>query len=166
MEATEAIRGETPVTWVPPEKLHITLQFLGEADTARAGSLGDALDAAVRGARPFEILLSGGGAFPDLQHPRVLWIGVERHPALELLANDVARAMARFGFEPELRPFHPHITVGRAAKDAPAGALSAVAGELAATDYASVIPVERVDLMESMPGGAYRTARRVTLGGG
>lgn len=166
-EATAALRtGDAPVKWVEAPKLHVTIQFLGAVEDAKASAIGDALEAAVRDVKPFEVLISGGGAFPDAQRPRVLWIGVEKHPALELLANDVARALAPLGFEPELRPFQPHVTIGRTAKDAAPAAVRDVAEELGTIDYASVVPVESVDLMESMPGRDYRALRRAALGGG
>jgi 2'-5' RNA ligase len=155
-----------PVKWVEAARLHITLQFLGSVDDAQAEPIGDALAAAVAGLKTFDVTVGGGGAFPDLAHPRVLWIGVERHPALELLANDVARVLGRFGFEPELRPFQPHVTVGRAQKDAGPADVRPVADKLAAIEYASVVPVESVDLMESMTGRGYRVVRRAPLGGG
>jgi 2'-5' RNA ligase len=101
-----------------------------------------------------------------LSRPRVLWLGVERHPALELLANDVERALGDFGFAPELRPFSPHLTVGRAKKDArPAGfrGLDTLARRV---EYAATIPVEHVDLMQSIlgpSGPSYRVAHRADL---
>ncbi len=157
---------EAPVQWVDAGRMHITIQFLGSVDDARAGPLGDALADAVSGLKTFEVMAGGAGAFPDLAYPRVLWLGVEHHPALELLAHDVARTLGRFGFEPELRPFQPHITIGRAAKDADGGALCAVTDRLGAIEWSSVVPVESVDLMESIPGQDYRVARRAALGGG
>lgn len=150
--------------------LHITLKFLGAVEPERALALSASLSEAVRTVKCFDLGLSGFGAFPDLVHPRVLWLGVERHPALELLANDVERAMARHGFESELKPFAPHVTVARAKKNASRGALNGVAGALEALSYESVIPVASVDLMESTPGrngSVYRVvhAARLVAGG-
>src|SRR4051812_45515664 len=83
--ATASLRAEgLPIKWVSAEKLHVTIRFLGNVDDAQAGPIGDALAAAVAGHKPFDVTLGGAGAFPDARHPRVLWIGVERHPALEL----------------------------------------------------------------------------------
>jgi 2'-5' RNA ligase len=162
--ATSALRSDgLPVKWVAADKLHVTIRFLGSVDDAQAGPIGDALAAAVAGLKPFDVTVGGAGAFPDAQHPRVLWIGVERHPALELLAHDVARVLGGFGFPPELRPFMPHVTIGRV-QDGPA-ALRPVAAELEALDYAGLLPVDSVDLMESL-AGRYRVVRHAPLGGG
>jgi len=158
-----------PVKWVAEENLHLTMKFLGEVDGGSAQPIGDALASAVRSVKPFDVSLGGPGAFPDSAHPRIFWIGVEHHPALELLANDVERAVGPLGFEPELRPFQPHITIGRARKDASAGSLRAVTEGFDAIDYAGVIQVESVDLMESRPAGGgseYTVLSRAMLGGG
>jgi 2'-5' RNA ligase len=160
--------GDAPVTWVPEPNLHVTMTFLGEVDASQAGPIGSALTSAVQAVRPFDLTLGGGGAFPDAAHPRVFWIGVEKHPALELLANDVMRVVGAFGFEPELKPFHPHVTIGRAKKDAAIAALAPVAERLAGIDYTGMLQVESVDLMESRrePGGShYRAVHRAMLGG-
>ncbi len=161
--------GEFPARWLPAESLHITLQFLGEVEPAAAEAIGAALEAAVRSARSFDLWLGGYGAFPDLEHPRVVWLGVERHPALELLANDVARVLAPLGFAPELRPFAPHVTLGRARRGAHAARWAGLAERLDALDHAAMMRVESVDLMESVPGAggsSYRLLRRAPLSAG
>ena len=158
-----------PVKWVPAGSLHATLKFLGEVAEGREAAIVAALDAAVAAARPFDVLLGGAGAFPGLSRPRVIWLGVEPHPALELLANDVERALQPLGFEAELRPFQPHITLGRARPGARPGAfagLERLAGELT---WEGVAPVDSVDLMASVlgPGGAeYAVRHRSLLLGG
>lgn len=141
-----------PVRWVAEQGLHITLKFLGEVDRGLVGALGSALSDAVGGARPFEIWLGGFGAFPSLTRPRVLWFGIERHPALELLANDVEHAVGPFGFAPELKPFQPHLTLGRAARAARPSDFRSLGTLAAEVEYAGVMRVESVDLMQSTLG--------------
>ena len=159
-----------PVKWVAPECLHVTIKFLGEVDAPRADGVARALSTAVRPQRPFDLGVGGFGAFPDLAHPRVVWCGVEPHPALELLANDVERALQPFGFDSELQPFRPHITLGRTRKDARSGALAPLRALVGRLEYASVVPVASVDLMESRTGrvGATYTVRHAAelRGGG
>ncbi len=167
--ATAPLRDTAaPVKWVAEDNLHVTMRFLGAVDEARAGEIGDALVEAVKHVKAFDVGIGGCGAFPDHAHPKVLWIGVEHHPALELLANDVERVVGRYGFEPELRPFRPHVTIGRSRDNAARGALKEVAEQLGSVEYSSVIPVESVDLMESRTMGKgphYRVLRRAPLVG-
>jgi len=168
--ATRRLReGHLPVKWVAEDALHITLKFLGEVGEDRAVPIGAALAEAVRMARPFDVTLGDFGVFPDHERPRVFWLGVEPHPALELLANDVELAMSGQGFEPELRPFQPHLTIGRARKDARASAFRALADLSAGIDYASVLRVASVELMQSTLGPAgptYTIVHHAPLTGG
>jgi len=65
-------------------------------------------------AREFEVVLTGAGAFPSTIRPRVLWVGVGRGAAeLGGLAERLAATLADLGWEPEARPFRPHLTVAR-----------------------------------------------------
>jgi 2'-5' RNA ligase len=113
--------------------------------------------------------LGGVGAFPSLTKPRVVWVGVERHPALELLANDVELALMRLSFEPELRPFSPHLTLGRAERGARPAAFKAFPVLAAGIAYEGTTTVESVDLMQSTlgsEGATYTVLSRAPLGTG
>ena len=144
--------AQLPVNWVPEAGLHITMKFLGEVSEDSAAKVGAALSDAVRDVRPFEVGIGGFGAFPNMERPRVVWCGVEHHPALELLANDVEQALHPFNFTSDLQPFRPHVTLGRARKDAQARRLRRLAKDMGHLDYAGLIPVHSVDLMESTRG--------------
>lgn len=165
-EATAPLRhGDLPVRWVKAAALHVTLKFLGEVSTEQAPRIAEALDAAVGGAREFTVGLGGIGAFPSLARPRVVWLGVEHHPALELLANDVETALRPFGFEAELRPFQPHITLGRAKQGAKPAAFGRLESLAERVGYEATAPVRSVDLMESelRPEGAVYHVRHPAL---
>lgn len=166
-EAAAPLRAaRLPVRWVREDAIHVTLRFLGEVGEERVAPLEDALAGAVREARPFGLAIGGVGAFPGLARPRVLWMGVERHPALELLANDVERALMSLGFEPELRPFHPHLTLGRVERDAKAAAFRDLERLAAGITYEGAIEVGSVDLMQSTlgsDGATYQVLARAAL---
>ncbi len=54
------------------------------------------------------------GAFPAKGWPKILWIGVGTgHPHLFQLHKRVSDAAIAAGLEPDLRPWHPHITLAR-----------------------------------------------------
>jgi len=167
-QATQPLRSAGfPLRFTAPESLHLTLKFLGQVEAPESERIGVALAEAVQGVRAFDLGIGGFGVFPDDPgHPRVIWTGVERHPALELLANDVQVMASRHGFEPELRPFAPHITIARVAKDARATALADLASVLAGLSFETMIPVESVDLMQSAPGrggSKYTVVRAASL---
>ncbi len=97
--------------WVVRQQMHLTLFFLGETD--RLHDIKNALSRVV--APPFELTLTGVGRFPKRQKqpPRVLWAGIAAEPALGPLHAQVTTALTGIGFEPEDRPFSPHITLAR-----------------------------------------------------
>ena len=167
-EAAQPLRAaHLPVRWAAEDTLHLTLKFLGDVEDERAGPIGDALARAVQAVRPFAVGLGGVGAFPSASKPRVVWLGMERHPALELLANDVELALMGLSFEPELRPFTPHVTLGRAERSARPAALRTFAELAAKIDYQGSTSVESVDLMRSVlgpQGATYSVVSRAPLG--
>ncbi len=111
-EALRPLRGLAPgVSWTRRSNLHLTLRFCGEVEEATAEALADAAAPWVRRMPPPPVRLVGGGAFPDVRRPRVLWIGVES--ALEPLAGAIERAVRNVGLPPEPRGYVPHLTVGR-----------------------------------------------------
>ncbi|MEW6045813.1 MAG: RNA 2',3'-cyclic phosphodiesterase, partial [Bacillota bacterium] len=103
------------IRWVSPAQYHFTLRFLGELNEAERRRVFDAVTSACRQASPFELRLGGLGGFPDLDRPRVLWIGVEPpgDGLLNELAGRVERALVESGFGQADRPFSPHLTIGR-----------------------------------------------------
>lgn len=155
-----------PVKWARADGIHLTLKFLGEVADAREPELREALGRARAGARPLPLALGGFGAFPDPHRPRVLWVGVAPDPALELLQHGVEREFAPLGFPTEGRAFRPHVTLGRAARDARARDFQGLAAALAGLQFSDTVLVDTVDLMRStlQPGGAvYHIQYRETL---
>jgi RNA 2',3'-cyclic 3'-phosphodiesterase len=158
------------VAWVPTANLHLTLQFLGEQPEERLAAAEAALDAAAARSAPIETALHGIGAFPGLEQPRILWVGLAQG-ALEVRALQarVAEALAREGFPREERPWHPHLTIGRVHDDRrwrrEAGpALRQALAQAAATRFGT-LRISEVALMRSdlSPRGARYTLRRAAV---
>jgi 2'-5' RNA ligase len=102
-----------PVRWVHDEGLHMTLKFFGEVGAERLDVIAEALRFAADGAGALALELGDLGAFPSRSRPRILWVGVQAPPALELLQDRIERGCEAIGFPPEGAPFQPHITLGR-----------------------------------------------------
>ena len=64
------------VKWVKPENVHLTLKFLGEIDEKKAAEVTAILDSIARMTKPFELNVKDIGAFPKIEHPRVIWVGL------------------------------------------------------------------------------------------
>lgn len=116
-----ALRRDIPgATWVKDPALHLTLRFLGDQiDAIRLTPIRTALGAIK--AASFALTLRGTGRFPpNPKRPaRVLWVGIAEQSALMGLQMAVEQALAEVGFEPEERPFSPHITLARFKGDGP-----------------------------------------------
>lgn len=120
--------------WIRPEGMHITLKFIGETPEATIPPIRNAL-AGLRSPSPVEMSFRGLGFFPDARRPRVFWAGIESSPNLGELATGVERALEPFGFAPEVRSFHPHLTLARLQPGVGAGRLREAVERLGAAEF-------------------------------
>lgn len=144
------------VRWTPAGQLHLTLKFLGEQPVERREAVESAVRETAARHRAFATRIVGAGAFPNLRRPRVVWLGVEPDPRLELLHHDVETTCAALGYEVDGRAFRPHLTVGRVRDDAPAAALDELRRAIEALSLDLELSVDTLDLMGSIlhPEGA------------
>jgi len=120
------------------ENLHMTLEFLGEVPPHKAQAICGALGR-IRLGR-FMLFCEGVQAFGrDILSAKV---GGELG-RLSALHDEVERALIGCGFEPERRPFKPHITLVRRFR--PSGAFDAAAVDATRNDFC----VDKVILFES-----------------
>ena len=131
-----------------PRGLHCTLKFLGDTAPETAAQLGPSLAAAVSDVSPFSVELVGIGAFPDAQRPNVIWAGLQADPLITLFERIEAVATG-FGYRPEQRPFHPHVTLARV-KHRPPPRLAELMQEHAGTKWGK-FEVNGVELFKSTP---------------
>jgi 2'-5' RNA ligase len=107
-------QGRLPVRWVAPEKVHLTLKFLGEISPEQVTAVGEATARVAADSQPFDLEAVGIGVFPNVRRPRVVWVGVEGDlGVLRRLQAYLETALAGLGFSPERRPFSAHLTMGR-----------------------------------------------------
>jgi 2'-5' RNA ligase len=104
--------GMRGVRWLGPEQMHLTLSFLGNVSTDAEEALKENLGAIAW--KSFFLPISGLGKFPGKGPPNVLWVGVGTgHPHLFQLHKRVQEAALAAGLDPDLRSFHPHVTLAR-----------------------------------------------------
>lgn len=102
------------VKWVHPENIHLTLKFLGNIEESRVEPILQAIGGPIQATSPFSIKVQGMGAFPHSKNPRVIWVGLmDGERVLTTFQKELEGILAKIGFEPEGRPFQPHLTVGR-----------------------------------------------------
>lgn len=168
-DALSPLAGMRPgVSWTPEPNLHVTLKFLGETPGGRVDPIADLLATSAADVPEFEIAVEGAGGFPSLRAPRILWIGIR--DSLELvgkLHENMENALSGAGFPREGRPFHPHITVGRAKGGLPPGRGDEYARVVSGRRF-GVVRVTSCRLYESRlspRGASYFVLREVPLAG-
>ena len=96
---------------VPAANLHLTLAFLGSRSAEDASAVAGLLPEV---ARDVGTLQTAGALWLPPRRPGVLTVALRAGPPLAALHASLATALAgAIGFEPEQRPFRPHVTVGR-----------------------------------------------------
>jgi RNA 2',3'-cyclic 3'-phosphodiesterase len=153
--------ADAPVRWVPIENIHLTLKFLGDVSEKNLEILKKIMSKVISGTRPFVISVGGLGAFPKIQNPRVIWIGLEGPPELFSLQKSLELETARLGYSREERSFSPHLTLGRVSRSASSRDIRLIADAL--MDFKiGFLGVARIDSVclyrsELRPGGAAYT---------
>lgn len=165
------LKSATAVRWINPNSIHLTLQFLGETPVTQVEVISEALRKTVPALAPFTLSLAGVGVFPNLKHPRIVWAGIsdgaDEVKTLNKAVIDVTRTI---GFQPESRPFAPHLTIGRTQKWARNNDYAQIASEVKDCRVAHIdrFPVNRVGLIRSQltpKGPIYTSLATIRLGG-
>ncbi len=95
---------------VEKENLHITLKFLGEINEKQFEYIKNNLEKI--NYRKFECSLIGVGAFPSINYPRVIWVGVgEGKDHFKNLFNYIESFSSVI--RKEGKKYEPHLTIGR-----------------------------------------------------
>ena len=162
--ASDLSRLVIGVSWVKPGNFHMTLRFLGDLEESDVSRLGEAVARGAEGATAPSAELGGIGAFPSLERPRIIWIGLARGgDELLEVGSRVNSAIDAAGFTRADKPFRPHLTLGRVRDGA--------RGVEALRDYAPppappAAPLDRVLVMKSdlhHSGARYTAIREVRL---
>ncbi len=103
-----------PVVWRPLDvaTFHVTLAFLGHRPEGEV----PAIAAVLAGLAPRDppVLALGAGLLLPPRRARVLTVALDDDGALAELQAEVSEGLAAAGvYEPEARPFRPHVTVAR-----------------------------------------------------
>jgi 2'-5' RNA ligase len=140
---------DLPVRWVDSSTFHLTLAFLGEVSADRVSAIEESMALAASEQHAFAIRLGQLAVAPSLRRPRVIWLEVERSRVLEELQSRLAGSLDERGFVLEARGFRPHVTLGRARRQARPADFARLPGVASKLDFETVVPVPSVDLMRS-----------------
>lgn len=100
------------IKFVDLNNLHFTLKFFGDIDTEGIDLISKKIEKVADDFEPFNIKISGCGAFPNNNHIKVIWIGVESDELLVQLHDKLDNEFAAIGFDKD-KKFSTHLTIGR-----------------------------------------------------
>jgi 2'-5' RNA ligase len=145
--------------------LHITLQFLAEAQSAHIETILKEVRREVDGFFSHsKFTLADLHVFPNPYRPRVIVMDVQPQEVLHKLAEAIGRGIQAVGYQIEDRPYRAHLTLGRIKQ--PKGVDLHFLGE-AGQSGIEAIEVNEVALYRSEPqedGSHYTVLERIELG--
>ena len=157
----------TQVSWVKQGNIHVTLKFLGEVEEEKMKEVFTAAERGCKGTKKFRMSLKGLGGFPNLNRPRVIWVGTASgEKELCELQGRVETELEKVGFPREDRKFTAHFTIGRVRF--PKG-IEQLAEKVEKTGFtSSEFTVEQVVVMQSQlnpAGSIYTPLKQIPLEG-
>ena len=164
-DATSRLVGIQPpptagVRLVSLEQMHLTLHFIGETNLEQVA---DGLQAVVGSS--FPLFVDVVGRFASAAGSVTLWAGVRVTSELLRLYDAIATALAPTGFQPEARPYSPHITLARCERGVPMGFIEEFVARNAQFELPSIPITEFVLYSSEFVGGVpkYRRERSFRL---
>ena len=111
-------KSNADIKWITDGQMHLTLKFLGNIDKDKVRGISEAISNISDNFNSFKIAFSKIGAFPSLNHPAVIWLGIDKGAeSLKTLNEKIETALEKLGFERESHEFKPHLTLGRVRSD-------------------------------------------------
>ena len=155
-----ALRGERYIRSLGAESLHVTLCFLGWRDGAEIAAIAAACGAVA--AEPAPALSLGNPRWLPPRRPRVLAVELlDRDGVLTRAQALLSQVLATGGwYQPEKRPYLPHVTVARTARGRPP-ARDPLPPPAGTEFYASRVTLYRSRLLRS--GARYEPLAMVEL---
>ncbi|MEE9223900.1 MAG: RNA 2',3'-cyclic phosphodiesterase [Thermoplasmata archaeon] len=101
------------VKLVDLENTHLTLKFLGNTSENHVPEIVNIMEGSIEGMAPFSISFKATGAFPSLNHMKVVWIGVQNTDGMRSISDFLNDELTVLGYKKEKRRFSPHLTLGR-----------------------------------------------------
>ncbi|MGV3722546.1 MAG: RNA 2',3'-cyclic phosphodiesterase [Actinomycetota bacterium] len=165
--ALQQLRGQGDVRWVRPDRVHLTLKFLGATPADRIPKICEVVRKTANEFSSFVVELAGVGAFPNARRPHTVWLGVEPAEQISRLAAQIDQAVEGLGFEREQRAFRAHLTLGRVKSSRGITALTNAMNRFNSSDAPPTMwPIEEIELIRSnlQPTGPdYSTLERFAL---
>lgn len=105
-------KTDTNIKYVSTENIHLTLKFFGDVSEDMLKRIEIATNKVIKNFKQFNIRLEGLGTFPNSNHIKVIWVGINESSDLELLKQKLDTEFNKLGFKKE-KNYISHLTIGR-----------------------------------------------------
>lgn len=151
-----------------PEKLHLTLAFIGEQPDQLKDNLVDVIRNASEGIPSFEVTPAYIDGFPNIHSPRDLWIGVKGDiDKILLIRERIKDGLESLRLPVDERRFIPHITIAKLNNHINVDTNLESELEKLTTQSLTPIKITSIKLFESIPSGSFHkhnTLAEIRLG--
>ena len=103
---------DTRIKYVELTNLHLTLKFFGDIDTNGLELLEKSIANVLADFNKFDIKIKGCGSFPNKNHIKVIWVGIDDDSIIRDLHDRLDKEFVRLGFDKD-KKFSTHLTIGR-----------------------------------------------------
>jgi len=114
------MKRDTRISWVQPDKIHLTIKFLGDMDEQVIDPLLGAVEQVIGRQTAVNVPIERLGVFPRPESPRVLWVGPSENweqgaeaKRVTEIHGAIEQACEGLRFLRETKPFSPHLTLAR-----------------------------------------------------
>ncbi len=152
-------KSDAIVKWAKENQMHLTLKFLGDIKESDVEKISANLKSIADNFNTFSIKFSKIGGFPNMQKPRVIWLGIDKGSEyLKLLNNKIEDNLEKLGFAKEKREYSAHLTLGRIKSLKNIQNLTKIINEIN-LDLNDEVKIEKIILFQSAltPKGAIYT---------
>lgn len=141
------IELERDIRWVREENWHITLKFLGELEEKDLGRIKEIILSAANNKKQQSISFSRIAAFPAIENPRVLFVGIgDSNNILQELYRELEKH-----FSGDAGSYTPHLTIGRVKDKTDRRKVASILKEYRHLDFSDLeMKVNKISLMESI----------------
>lgn len=170
-EITSFFKQKTPpkaLKWVETENLHLTIKFIGEINENKVEPVKQILCDALQDQKTFDIEISGLGMYPNINNPRVIWLGITGGKPLVQIFRKLDLALTGLDIPTEGRSYTPHLTIARVRRNTDKTTETLIGKTLSQfkVDSLGTITIDQVHLYRSVltpSGPTYSTLHSVPL---
>jgi len=118
--------SQVDIKFVNPNNIHITLLFIGNVRLNQTAEILKLLKISILKIKPFKILPSNLGCFPNNKIPRILWVGIDNGKEHLIELNRQLSSQLKYFYIKEKKDYQPHITIGRIKTNKNAGEIKKI----------------------------------------